>query len=310
MSENGLAVRQNNTGITPAEEWRAMTEQADMLVKSGFLPDSVKTPAQALAIMMTGKELGLPPMQSIRGITVIKGTPSMKPETMLALCISRVPGFRYDWGECSVKSATVTVSRPSMATPFVSTFTWDDAVAAGLTVTTYKEGGKGENKMWKAYPANMLRWRALGNALHVCCPDVLVGIYTPEELGADVNADGEIIDTQQAAPRAQEPRSAPIPAEPVEDAQFAMTTPEPAPSGALSTPDQITAIKRFASLPPWGKSKTAEFRSFCNDAAGATFSNPAQLTHDQALLVIEALAAAENTAARDAAGEPDPFEGE
>ena len=81
--------------------------------------------------------------------------------------------------------------------------------------------------------------------------------------------------------------------------------PESAPSGALSTPEQITAIKRFAPLPPWGKSKTAEFRSFCNDAAGCAFNNPAQLTHDQALLVIEALAAAENTAARDAAGEPD-----
>lgn len=163
--------------------WQEMKEQATVLVKTGFLPESIKTPEQAMAIMLTGKELGIPPMQALRGVNVIKGTPSIKPELMLALCISRIPGFTYEFGTCDKQSATVTVNRPSMTSPYVSTFTMDDAAKAGLT----------SNPTWGKYPANMLRWRALGNALHVVAPDVLVGIYTPEELGAEVNGDGEVV---------------------------------------------------------------------------------------------------------------------
>jgi hypothetical protein len=292
--ETGIVSKQS-AGITPAEEWKATKEQAEMLVKSGFLPDGIKTAEQALAIILTGRELGLPPMQSIRGITVIKGTPSMKPETMLALCIGRVPGFRYAWGHCDTKTATVTVSRPSMATPFVSTFTWDDAVAAGLTVTTYKEGGRQDNKMWKAYPANMLRWRALGNALHVCCPDVLVGIYTPEELGAEVNADGELVD-------------APTPVVVTEsEAVDAELVSESAPAGPqMATAEQIRRITAFSQTEAWGKAKLKEFREFCHGAAGRTFTKPAELTHDEALLVIEGLTAVCASYARELAADDKP----
>ena len=165
-------------------EWTVMKDQATMLVKTGFLPESIKTAEQALAIMMTGKELGIPPMQALRGVNVIHGTPTVKPELMLALCVQRVPGFVYQFENCSATSATFTAQRPGMAKPHSETFTIDDAKRAGLD----KEGG-----MYRKYPANMLRWRAAGNCLHVVAPDVLVGIYTPEELGAEVTEAGEIV---------------------------------------------------------------------------------------------------------------------
>lgn len=83
---------------------------------------------------------------------------------------------------------------------------------------------------------------------------------------------------------------------------------ESAPSGALSTPAQIASIKGYATKPPWGAQRKAEFKSFCNDAAGKPFANPAELTFDQALLVIDGLKACETRAALDAEAEkPDPF---
>jgi hypothetical protein len=166
-----------------------MRDQAGVLVKTNFLPAAIKTAEQAMAIMLTGRELGIPPMQALRGVNVIQGTPTIKPELMLALCISRIPGFKYSFGKCDSNSATFTVNRPSLAEPYVSTFTMEDAKKAGLT----------NNPTWSKYPSNMLRWRAVGNALHVACPDVLVGIYTPEEMGAVVDADGGVVEMPAGA---------------------------------------------------------------------------------------------------------------
>jgi hypothetical protein len=172
--------------------WQEMKEQARELVPTGFLPESIKTPQQAMAIMLTGKELGLPPMQAIRGINIIKGNPTIKPELMLAMCLQRIPGFQYEFRNCDNKSATFACKRPSMMSEYVSTFTMEDAKTAGLT----------GNPSWTKYPGNMLRWRAVANALHIVAPDVLVGIYTPEEIGAEVNADGSVTSEwqQQNAP--------------------------------------------------------------------------------------------------------------
>lgn len=285
-----------------ASEWQTMRDQAAVMVASGFLPSGVKTPEQALAIMMTGRELNLPPMAALRGITVIQGAPTMKPELMLGLCIGRVPGFRYAFGACDSQSASVTVSRPSMMDPFTSVFTMKDAETAGLL----------RNPTWKQYPANMLRWRALGNALHVCCPDVLVGIYTPEELGANVNAVGEIVDAlpTQPAPRAQQPRFEVKPVEPVEDA---VLVPENAPNNdPLSTVDQLQTIKDYRLSDRWSPDPKS-FAQFTMGAAGRKFAKPAELTMHEAGLVIEALEAVDTQDAIAAEAElprEDPFDGE
>jgi hypothetical protein len=175
-----LATRNDVTSIA---EWQMMKEQAGVLVKTGFLPAAIKTPEQAMAIMLTGRELGIPPMQALRGVNVIQGTPAIKPELMLALCVQRIRGFKYRFADCDDKSATFVCSRPEMSQEYVSTFTLDDAKRAGLL-------GKENYSKW---PANMLRWRAVGNALHVVAPDVLVGIYTPDELGAETNEAGELV---------------------------------------------------------------------------------------------------------------------
>lgn len=301
MNETGLATRTEQSLAPAASEWQTMRDQAAVMVASGFLPSGVKTPEQALAIMMTGRELNLPPMAALRGITVIQGTPSMKPELMLGLCIGRVPGFRYAFGVCDSQSASVTVSRPSMLEPFTSVFTMRDAETAGLL----------KNPTWRQYPANMLRWRALGNALHVCCPDVLVGIYTPEELGANVNADGEIVDAlpTQPAPRAQQQRSTPIQAEPVDDA---VLVPETAANDPLATVDQLQAIKDYRLGERWKSDPTA-FAQFTMGAVGRKFAKPAELTLHEASLVIEALDAvdvADAQAITDSETGADPFEAE
>lgn len=165
-------------------DWQEARERAEVYHKSRFF--GIQTPEQALTLMMIGRDLGIPETQALRAVNVIEGKPSIPPELMLGLCLRKIPGFTYEFGHCDHTTATVTVSRPGLAKPFVSLFTMADAQRAGLVKP---------RSAWEKYPANMLRWRALANALHIVAPDVIVGVYTPEELGAEVNASGEAVKT-------------------------------------------------------------------------------------------------------------------
>lgn len=192
MSETAIVERKEAAPLS-IDEWHMMKEQANMLVKTGFLPAAFKTPEQVVAVVLSGRELGIPPMQALRGIHIIQGTPALKPELMLGLCLQRVPGFSFQWGECNETKATFVATRPGLAKPYQSVFTIQDAQRAGLA-------GKDN---WKHYPGNMLRWRACANALHAVCPDVLVGIYSPDEMGAITDEAGDVV-TVEAVPIAEE----------------------------------------------------------------------------------------------------------
>jgi hypothetical protein len=80
-----------------------------------------------------------------------------------------------------------------------------------------KAGVVKDKSGWDKYPANMLRWRAVGYCADVVFPDVIGGMYRPEELGADVNAEGEpLIEVSKPESAPQNTESATIEAEVVE----------------------------------------------------------------------------------------------
>ena len=157
---------------------------AQKLVASRLLPDSIKTPEQALAIMMKGKELGLLPMQAFAQINVIQGKPTLSPEGMLALIHQRFPKavikfVRLDRNGCEIHAA-----RHAGEDLTKIAFEEEDAKSAGLL-------GK-EN--WRKYPRAMYRSRAVAEMARTIFPDAIAGAsYTPEELGARVDEDGRMV---------------------------------------------------------------------------------------------------------------------
>ena len=78
-----------------------------------------------------------------------------------------------------------------------TTFSVEDALRAKLLLRDQKgnliaRSASGEVMPWEKYTEDMLIWRAISRAARRYFPDVLMGMhYTPEELGANVNADGE-----------------------------------------------------------------------------------------------------------------------
>jgi hypothetical protein len=159
-----------------------MEQMAGQLHKSGFMPDSIKNPYQALAVMQAGKEIGLPPMFSLRNIFVIGGKPSLNAQAQAAVIKQRVHPDAITVEDSTNDKCTVSYWRPGWTKRRQLTFTMADAERAGLTTGTNAH-------TWKKYPRNMLQARAISGVAIMEFQDVLGGMYTPEELGASVDYD-------------------------------------------------------------------------------------------------------------------------
>lgn len=142
-------------------------------------------------IAFKGLELGLELFAALSSIDLINGTPTLDPQGMLGLINQR--GQLEDMTiEGDATQCTVTMKRRGRS-PITKTFTLKDAEKLGLV-------GKDN---WKKQPAIMLQWRAVAACARVVFPDVIMGLYTPEELGANVTVDetGHMTATPEPAPQ-------------------------------------------------------------------------------------------------------------
>ena len=162
-------------------EWTMMFDMAKTLVMSGMLPSGLDTPQKAMTVMLKGRELGIPAMQSISHIYVVDGKPACSSELMLALMIRG--GVTVGWLKDGRdgKEASICLRRRGFD-DFTSTFSFEDA----KKITKYENGEKKkatETYTWKSYLPNMLRSRAISNGARVFAPDLIGGMsYTVEEL--------------------------------------------------------------------------------------------------------------------------------
>jgi hypothetical protein len=133
---------------------------------------------EAAVILMTGRELGLQPMQSLRGIYVVDGKPTLSADMMVA--VIRGSGLCESWRivESTAERCTITTRRKGEQHDASRTWTRADATLAGVA----------SKDTWRKYPAIMLRHRCAADLARQEYPDVLLGLYDPEELGADAAA--------------------------------------------------------------------------------------------------------------------------
>ncbi len=166
--------------------------QAAMLVQSGILPKDIKTPEAAAAIILTGRELGIPPMQSFRAIYIVNGKPTISTEHMAAMLLQA--GIRYNIDKLDLEGCTITFTRPGMS--YTHSFTAADAQKAGLW----------KGNTWSKYPKDMLYNRCFSAGARKFAPDVLGKMYTPEEIDPDsvtIDADGQTVIVTKPDPPTQ-----------------------------------------------------------------------------------------------------------
>ena len=204
MSSKSLALKPaKSISLFPsAEEWAIIKDQATMLVKSGLLPRAINTPEKAIAIAIKGRELGIPMMQAFSHIHIIDGKPGSSSELILSLITRNCAGSVVDYIEKTDKRCEIEVKRPGRK-PARFVFTIEDARRAELL-------GKDN---WKKYPGPMLVARAVAQAGRNYFADALMGMsHLAEELGAETDQDGQVIDIPTSVPTPR-PSVAPPPPE-------------------------------------------------------------------------------------------------
>ena len=161
-------------------EERALTVRETMdiaaqFAKSGMFPDS-KAAEQAFVKVMAGQELGVPPFAAMTGIHVIQGKATLG----AGIIASRIKASgKYDYRVLRLDDEGCELAFFENGNQAgLSSFDKADAKAAGVL----------SNPTWTKFPRNMCFARAISNGARWYCPDVFSGsVYTPDELGADVD---------------------------------------------------------------------------------------------------------------------------
>ena len=150
-------------------------KMAQVLSQSGLIPQGLNTPEKVCVALQWGHELGLSPMVAVNNIAVINGKPTLSADIMGAV-VKRSPEYGgIEWIKNSDTEAECKITRilPNGKTEsIVSRFSMEDATKAGLA----------GRDVWRKYPRRMLKHRCLSYGLKDMFPDLLAGLYTPEEM--------------------------------------------------------------------------------------------------------------------------------
>lgn len=153
----------------PAEamSFPVMERMADNVAKCGMF--GMKTPEQALVLMMLAQSEGIHPMTAVRDYHIIEGKPSLKADTMLSRF--QESGGKVDWLALTDVKVEAKFSHPKGGS---ATIAWTKEMA---------ERAKLWNRpAWQAYSRAMLRSRVISEGVRTVFPSVISGVYTPEEM--------------------------------------------------------------------------------------------------------------------------------
>jgi len=174
MSNLPAAQRANVPRVLDAERmtFADMLSMGNALVTTGFLPDHIKTGAQAAAIIATGRELGMQPMRALRSLNMVKGKVTENADSQLARF--KTDGGRASFQELTHQRAVLHLVHPN-GDEHTEEFTMQDAVAAGLA---------GRGGMYEKHAKAMLRSRVITAGLKSIGWEGGAGTYDPDELPA------------------------------------------------------------------------------------------------------------------------------
>lgn len=152
---------------------------AQAFTESGLFPD-IRTKAQAFVKIMAGAEMGIPPFTAMNSFHVIQGKACLSASAIAA----RVKASgRYDYRIVEKSSEKCEIQFFEKG-KHIHTEVWDRHRAA-------KMGVKNMDKM----PDAMLFARCITAGARAVAPDVVGQYYTPEEMGAAVDDEGNIVDS-------------------------------------------------------------------------------------------------------------------
>lgn len=285
----------------PAASLPEKMEWARAMASSNLLPRQYQNnPGNLLFAVEYADALGVSRINAITSIHVIEGKPSASADLIASMVRRAGHKLRVSGDDTYALAQLIRVDDPE----FTYEARWDvaKARAAGLL-------GK---SVWKAYPAAMLRSRAITEVARMGASDALLGvIYTPEELGAEVDEDGQVVHTvtrvqapagprpsgnermrdalASAPPIQQQPRETPAETSVAEGEVGSSPTSDPA---AAAEPEKMTqpqSRKMGALMREAGLTDREDALAFVGRVIGRQIGSRNELSKAEAARVIDAL---------------------
>ena len=196
-----------HSSVLSVDDWQVLSALAATVANTEFVPKDLRgSNPKVLACFLSGKELDLPPMTSLREISIIEGKPSMS----AALITAKVRDaghrmWREEHRDADGKIIAVTAhGERSDGEKDSFRFGAPEAVKAGLA-------GK---QNFQKYPTAMYWARAATQLARFLFSAVFMGsVYTPEELGGTASAD-DIVEEPDAPAAIEERIAAVVESEP------------------------------------------------------------------------------------------------
>lgn len=273
-------------------ELETIQRTAKLLAVSAYFDAKGDTPqaiAQVATKILAGRELGFGPFAAVQGIHIINGKPAVGANLMA----SAVKGSgRYDYRVTKMSDDEVVIDFYAIANGKreaigTSAFSVKDAQAAGVT----------GNPTWKKFPRNMLFARAMSNGVRWYCPDVFSGnaVYVPEELGANVDGNGDVIETTGHVVQPAPASNGAQPVAPGDEADVdmwgdAQSVDEPAPAVKPATLSEKT-LKRLHAVGKqlYGDAWDAKRPQLVEAASKGAVTSSNDLTENEAKFLIDAM---------------------
>jgi hypothetical protein len=154
------------------EATRHVYNLANTLSQSSLIPDALQGSAtDTFVVLLTGHDLGITAMQALRGLSVIKGKPTMSADLLVALCRRSPDCEFFRLVETTATGATYETKRKGEPEPM--RISWD--------IETAKRAGLWGSHTWSKYPRAMFRARTSAELARAMYPEVALGLYTFDE---------------------------------------------------------------------------------------------------------------------------------
>lgn len=221
MNDNAIVLRSD--AIQTMDD---VERAANAMSKSGYFQDA-RDVSQAIVKILAGREMGFGAFASMTGVYIIQGRPSIGANLMAAAVKS---SGRYNYRVIEMTDAACEITY------------FERGQECGNSRFTIEDARKAGTKNLDKFPRNMLFARAMSNGCRWYCPDVFAGAptYTPEEMGAEVNESGEVIDVPavvvQPSPNGHKPTPPP--------------EPEPAPEPVATMSLEMAETELTSDKPP------------------------------------------------------------
>lgn len=181
--------RNNMTDLVPYSDnvlstYDEVEKAARAMAGSGFFSDTHQA-SQAVVKILAAKEIGFGPFAGMTGINIIQGKPAFGANIMAA-AVKRSGRYNYIVREMTDNNCEILFMERLDGK-------WTNLGSSSFSLADAKKAG---TKNLDKFPRNMLFARALSNGVRWFTPDVMNGsiVYTPEELGAETDVDGNIIE--------------------------------------------------------------------------------------------------------------------